>query len=101
MAKQKSAKEEPIEKQLWKAANKLRKNIDAAEYKYAVLGLNRNHAHSIELAIPSIRLIHGFNNTAEPFFDNINRNNTLLNKLEKLRDKLLPKIMSGVVEVAQ
>jgi type I restriction enzyme M protein len=32
-------KEEPIEKQLWKAADKLRKNIDAAEYKHIVLGL--------------------------------------------------------------
>ncbi len=32
-------KEEPIEKQLWKAADKLRKNIDAAEYKHVVLGL--------------------------------------------------------------
>src|SRR3989339_782507 len=30
---------EPIEKQLWKAADKLRKNIDAAEYKHIVLGL--------------------------------------------------------------
>jgi len=30
---------EPIEKQLWKSANKLRKNIDAAEYKHVVLGL--------------------------------------------------------------
>jgi type I restriction enzyme M protein len=29
----------PIEKQLWKAADKLRKNIDAAEYKHVVLGL--------------------------------------------------------------
>lgn len=29
---------EPIEKQLWKAADKLRKNIDAAEYKHVVLG---------------------------------------------------------------
>jgi type I restriction enzyme M protein len=35
MAKQK----EPIEKQLWKAADKLRKNIDAAEYKHVVMGL--------------------------------------------------------------
>ncbi|MBF8275581.1 MAG: type restriction-modification system methyltransferase subunit [Candidatus Brocadiaceae bacterium] len=34
-----SAKEEPIEKQLWKVADKLRKNIDAAEYKHIVLGL--------------------------------------------------------------
>jgi type I restriction enzyme M protein len=33
------SKEEPIEKQLWKAADKLRKNIDAAEYKHIVLGL--------------------------------------------------------------
>jgi len=31
--------EEPIEKQLWKAADKLRKNIDAGEYKHIVLGL--------------------------------------------------------------
>ncbi len=30
---------EPLEKQLWKAADKLRKNIDAAQYKDVVLGL--------------------------------------------------------------
>ncbi len=35
----KEAKDEPLEKQLWKAADKLRKNIDAAEYKHVVLGL--------------------------------------------------------------
>lgn len=42
MAKKKASqdtKEEPLEKQLWKAADKLRKNIDAAEYKHVVLGL--------------------------------------------------------------
>ena len=40
MAKMKApAPDEPIEKQLWKAADKLRKNIDAAEYKHVVLGL--------------------------------------------------------------
>jgi type I restriction enzyme M protein len=31
--------EEPLEKQLWRSADKLRKNIDAAEYKHVVLGL--------------------------------------------------------------
>lgn len=31
--------EEPLEKQLWKSADKLRKNIDAAEYKHVILGL--------------------------------------------------------------
>ena len=42
MATTRTAKEvnvEPLEKQLWKAADKLRKNIDAAEYKHVVLGL--------------------------------------------------------------
>lgn len=41
-AKRKVAKKkpsEPFEKQLFKAADKLRKNIDAAEYKHVVLGL--------------------------------------------------------------
>ena len=37
MAKQTT--QEPIETQLWKAADKLRTNIDAAEYKHVVLGL--------------------------------------------------------------
>ena len=42
MAKKKATqdtKEEPLEKQPWKAAGKLRKNIDAAEYKHGILGL--------------------------------------------------------------
>ncbi len=40
MAKSKNnEKEEPLEKKLWKAADKLRKNIDAAEYKHVALGL--------------------------------------------------------------
>lgn len=37
--KENNIKKEPIEKQLWKSADKLRKNIDAAEYKRVVLGL--------------------------------------------------------------
>lgn len=39
MAKPKTDTSEPLEKQLWKAADKLRKNIDAAEYKHVVQGL--------------------------------------------------------------
>ena len=35
----KEIQQEPLEKQLWSAADKLRKNIDAAEYKHVVLGL--------------------------------------------------------------
>ncbi len=39
MAKQNNKKTESFEKALFKAADKLRKNIDAAEYKHIVLGL--------------------------------------------------------------
>ncbi|MDD5266214.1 MAG: type I restriction-modification system subunit M N-terminal domain-containing protein [Methylococcales bacterium] len=39
MAKNKPENQEPLEKQLWKAACKLRKNIDTAEYKNIVQGL--------------------------------------------------------------
>ena len=40
MAKKKiKQKTESLERKLWKAADKLRKNIDAAEYKHVVLGL--------------------------------------------------------------
>src|ERR1700688_4332805 len=40
MAKEKKElPEEPLEKKLWKTADKLRKNMDAAEYKHVVLGL--------------------------------------------------------------
>jgi type I restriction enzyme M protein len=42
MAKTRNNKQEenePLEKKLWKAADKLRKNMDAAEYKHVVLGL--------------------------------------------------------------
>lgn len=35
----KPKKDLPLEQQLWKAADKLRKNMDAAEYKHVVLGL--------------------------------------------------------------
>lgn len=39
MSKKDTQVGEPLEKQLWKAADKLRKNIDAAVYKHVVLGL--------------------------------------------------------------
>ena len=39
MAKTATAPEEPLEKKLWKTADKLRKNMDAAEYKHVVMGL--------------------------------------------------------------
>lgn len=39
MAKQNATTEETLEKQLWEATGKLRKHIDAAQYKHMVLWL--------------------------------------------------------------
>ena len=41
----KTEQEEPLEKKLWKAADKLRKNMDAAEYKHIVLVLDFSQIH--------------------------------------------------------
>lgn len=45
MAKKKKANEEPLEKQLWKTADKLRKNIDASQVKWNNEGSFMNDAH--------------------------------------------------------
>lgn len=39
MANNKNSTDQSLEKKLWSAADKLRKNMDAAEYKHIVLGL--------------------------------------------------------------
>ena len=43
--------------------------------------------------------IDSFNVAAEPIFMKMNKNRTQILKLEKLRDTLLPKLMSGEVRV--
>src|SRR5437016_641493 len=64
MAKvKKQEAEEALEKKLWKTADKLRKNMDAAEYKHIVLGLiflkyisDAFEELYEELVVPSLRL---------------------------------------------
>ena len=51
--------EEPLENKLWKAADKLRKNIDAAEYKHIVLGLI--FLKYISQAVPKVQKMKIFN----------------------------------------
>ncbi len=42
MAKQNAIKEEPLEKQLWKAADKFHKNIDAVKAEQVIMVLLTN-----------------------------------------------------------
>ena len=65
----------------------------------AVPGLNRNIAHNIQLLLPPIELISQFNHLVFPMFQKICTNLAQIKTLEKIRDSLLPKLMSGKVRV--
>jgi len=65
----------------------------------AVPGLNRNNALSMEVIVPSQSAITHFNNIVHPLFEKILSNKNQIQTLKKLRDTLLPKLMSGKVRV--
>lgn len=65
----------------------------------AVPGLNRDNALSIEIPIPSIDFIAQFNKYCESLFVKIRENTEQILTLTRLRDALLPKLMSREVRV--
>ncbi len=65
----------------------------------AVPGLNRTNALSVETNIPSQQNITRFNNLVHPAFQKIKSNTSQIQTLEKIRETLLPKLMSGEVRV--
>lgn len=65
----------------------------------AVPTLNRNHVHAHTVSLPPNELIARFESTVEPLFCKAHRNDAQISSLEKLRDTLLPKLMSGEVRV--
>ena len=67
----------------------------------AVPGLNRNIALATEVVVPPQSEISRFNKVTHPLLDKIQKNKAQIATLEKLRDTLLPKLMSGEVRVRQ
>ena len=65
----------------------------------ATLNLNTGDFSKIEVALPKEHELKTFHKTVEPMFDRIYLNQTQIHTLEKLRDTLLPKLMSGEVRV--
>ena len=62
--------------------------------------LNYNDFSIIKLAYPPIELINKFNKIYESYYEVINYNNSVISNLEKIRDTLLPKLMSGEIDVS-
>lgn len=79
----------------------LLKNIDLESFNAgsAVPTLNRNHLHEFGISIPPHDLINDFEVKMMRNFQKIKSNQIQIRTLEKLRDTLLPKLMSGEVRV--
>jgi type I restriction enzyme S subunit len=62
-------------------------------------GLNQETIKSLDITIPPKVLVEEFSNMVKPWIDKILINAKQIRTLEKLRDTLLPKLMSGEVRV--
>ena len=77
----------------------LLKTIEFENSDSAVPGLNRNIALNEEILIFDENIINKFETISHPLFNKISKNKNQIQTLEKLRDTLLPKLMSGEVRV--
>lgn len=65
----------------------------------ATLNLNTGNFSKINIPLPPKELLKEFHTEVDPVFDKIFTNQTQIRTLEKMRDTLLPKLMSGEVRV--
>lgn len=67
----------------------------------AVPGLNRNYAYSLQLTVPSSEIFLMFETRVQLFFEQINSLLIWNEKLRQARDLLLPRLMSGALDVSR
>lgn len=65
----------------------------------AVPTLNRNHVHSLPALLPPMGIIHAFDEIIYPLMRRQKVNEEESAVLSQLRDNLLPKLMSGMIEL--
>jgi type I restriction enzyme S subunit len=61
--------------------------------------LNKNNFENIEVVVPSKELIKEFEKVVNPIDEKIKYNSLQIQTLTQTRDTLLPKLMSGKIEV--
>ena len=64
-----------------------------------VTSINSAMIKDMEIAIPDIETMNKFKEVSESLFDKVKSNQQQIQTLEKLRDNLLPKLMSGEVRI--
>lgn len=62
--------------------------------------INNDGVSKINIVIPSEKIIYQFNEKISPLFELIEKNNIENERLSSLRDTLLPKLMSGEIDVS-
>jgi len=73
-----------------------------AESKATTMGhIQREHLASAKVLVPSDNEMKTMGGTMQPLMEKIERNNEQILTLQKLRDTLLPKLISGEVRVKQ
>jgi len=78
----------------------LKKQFDMFESEGTVFGsINKTSLENLEVLIPPIELVEKYNLFAIPIDSKIYNNTTQIQTLQKTRDTLLPKLMSGEVRV--
>jgi len=63
--------------------------------------LNRETVYNLDIVIPPNDLICEFDSKVEIFHMQINQNNSEIDQLSKVRDYLLPRLLSGEIEVRE
>lgn len=74
-------------------------NFEDMNSDSAVPGLNRDLALSTEIKIAPFDKLKKYNNYCAALFEKLKQNNSQIRTLTRLRDTLLPKLMSGEVRV--
>jgi len=68
-------------------------------YGSAQPNISPSQIENIELSLATYEIINAYSKSATPIFDKVLENNEEIQTLTQLRDTLLPKLMSGSLEI--
>ena len=80
----------------------LRHKLDMFNGEGTVFGsINRDSLNSMEIILPPMEVVDQFENTVSPMDFTIRNNFKEISRLEKIRDNLLPLLLSGELDVSE
>jgi type I restriction enzyme S subunit len=84
------------------SAKKLKTIFDSYDREGTVFGsINQTDLKSLSLVAPNKDILEAFNKTVAPLDEKITVNTQQINSLTRIRDRILPKLLSGSIEIKQ